>query len=85
MAVYVDNAQLPYRGMSMSHMVADSTDELLVMADTIGVQRKWIQRAGTNYEHFDVCQSKRALALRHGAKHITNRELGLRLTGRDLL
>jgi len=48
-------------------MVADSTEELLSMADTIGVQRKWIQCAGTHREHFDICLSKRAKAMAAGA------------------
>lgn len=55
----MDNAQLPYGRMRMAHMVADSTAELLAMADAIGVQRKWLQKAGTAYEHFDVCMAKR--------------------------
>jgi hypothetical protein len=32
------------------------------MADKIGVDRKWLQAAGTKREHFDICLSKRALA-----------------------
>ena len=47
MTVYVDNMQASYGRMKMCHMVADSTDELLAMADRIGVARKWLQKAGT--------------------------------------
>jgi len=53
--------------MMMCHMYADSTEELLAMADRIGVARKWIQYPGTYKEHFDVCKSKRALAVQDGA------------------
>ena len=67
MSVYVDKAQHRYGRMLMCHMMADSTDELLAMADAIGVQRKWIQNAGTPTEHFDVCKAKRDLAIEHGA------------------
>lgn len=59
MAVYVDNMKAAYGRMVMCHMVADSRDELLAMADKIGVARKWIQKPGTAWEHFDVCKSKR--------------------------
>lgn len=73
--VYIDNMNAPHRGMKMCHMIADSTTELLQMADKIGVQRKWIQDAGTYQEHFDICQTKKAKALSLGAKEITMREL----------
>lgn len=39
MAVYVDNAKHPYRGMLMAHMWADSERELLAMVDKIRVER----------------------------------------------
>lgn len=67
MAVYVDGMQAKFGRMIMCHMVADSTEELLEMVDKIGVQRKWIQYAGTGREHFDISLSKKALAIRHGA------------------
>lgn len=73
--VYVDSINLPYRNMTMCHMMADTTEELLQMADKIGVQRKWIQYPGTVHEHFDVCVSKKKLALSAGAKQITLREM----------
>lgn len=59
----------------MCHMIADSTDELLAMADRIGVDRRWLQHAGTAREHFDISLSKRMLAVRHGASEITTREV----------
>lgn len=73
--VYVDNFDIPWRGMIMSHMIADSTEELLEMVDKIGVQRKWIQDAGTPREHFDIALGKKHLAIQHGAKLIGMREL----------
>jgi hypothetical protein len=76
MSVYIDNMQAPYRGMLMNHMIADSTEELLDFADAIGVQRKWIQGAGTYSEHFDVCNTKKAKAIRLGAIPISMMQLG---------
>ena len=76
MTVYVDDMEAPYRGMVMCHMLADTTAELLAMADTIGVARRWIQKAGTPGEHFDICKAKRALAVKAGAVEITWREAG---------
>ncbi|PUA41379.1 DUF4031 domain-containing protein [Pseudomonas protegens] len=71
MSVYVDDMNATFGRMKMCHMFADSTDELLAMADKTGVQRKWIQKAGTLREHFDICLSKRALAVELGAVEIT--------------
>ncbi len=59
----------------MCHMIADSTDELLRMADKIGVARRWIQKKGTSQEHFDICLSKKKKALVAGAVEITTKEL----------
>lgn len=75
MTVYVDNMRASYGRMKMCHMVADSTQELLEMVDKIGVQRKWIQYPGTYKEHFDICLSKRILAVKEGAQEINTREL----------
>ena len=70
MAVYVDDMKAPFGRMVMCHMLADTTAELLAMADKIGVQRKWLQKAGTPREHFDIALSKRAEAVRAGAIEI---------------
>lgn len=71
MSVYVDDMyryQLGQFGrMKMSHMVADTPEELLEMAAKIGVPRHWIQKKGTEHEHFDICKSKRDKAIEHGA------------------
>lgn len=75
MSVYVDNALIPFRSMQMSHMVADTTAELLAMCRAIGVNTKWIQKAGSPDEHFDICKAKRDLAIRAGAKTITTRDV----------
>lgn len=71
MAVFVDDMKVPYGRMVMCHMVADTAEELLAMADKIGVDRKWIQDAGDPHEHFDIAMSKRALAVQYGARECT--------------
>jgi Protein of unknown function (DUF4031) len=80
--VYIDNFNAPFQRMIMCHMIADTTEELLAMVDKIGVQRKWIQDAGTAYEHFDICLQKKRLAIAAGAKEISIRELGEMLNKR---
>ena len=77
MTVYVDNYCATFdpkrsnrRKYIMSHMMADTPDELHAMADKIGVARKHYQG-----DHYDVCKSKRALAIRLGAIEVTTRDL----------
>ena len=76
MTVYVDDMRADFGRMKMCHMIADSETELLVMADKIGVQRKWHQHALTPGSHFDIAMSKRALAVENGAVEITWRQAG---------
>jgi hypothetical protein len=82
--VYVDNMNMPFGRMIMCHMIADTTEELLDMADKIVVQRKWIQYAGTNKEHFDICLEKKKLAIDFGAIEISWRDLGLIVLNRQI-
>lgn len=82
MGVYVDNMQAGYRGMKMCHMIADSREELDSIADQIGVQRKWIQKSGTVYEHYDICLSKRKLAVKAGAVELSMKDLASRIRAR---
>ena len=77
MAVYVDNMAASYGRMKMCHMVADTSEELLAMADQIGVARRWLQKAGTPHEHFDICLSKRAKAVASGAIECDIRDVAL--------
>ena len=84
MSVYVDNMKAGYGRMTMCHMIADTPEELLAMVDKIGVQRKWIQYEGQYNEHFDICLSKKASAVKHGAIEVTMRELVMKMKSRRL-
>lgn len=68
--VYVDNMNARFGRMLMCHMIADTHEELVEMADRIGVARKWIQDEGTPREHFDICLGKKKLAVYAGAAEI---------------
>jgi hypothetical protein len=87
MTVYVDDMRATYGRMVMCHMIADSDDELHVMADRIGVARRWHQKPPkASTSHYDIALSKRALAVSFGAVEITWKQLGCmarrrRLTG----
>lgn len=68
MTVYVDDVRHRFGRMVMCHMWADSRDELLAMADTIVVRRKWLQQPPkASWVHFDISLGKKALAIEAGA------------------
>ena len=75
MAVYVDSASIPYRNMKMNHLVADTQQELNVMAMKLELNPLWIQNANTYKEHYDVSLSKRHQAVKLGAIPVSPKEL----------
>lgn len=77
MSVYVDDMRAKFGRMIMCHMVADTSDELVAMAESIGVNKKWIQHPGTYIEHFDIALSKRAEAVANGAIEVTQRDVAI--------
>jgi hypothetical protein len=83
MAVYVDDFFRSYRGMKMSHLLADTDDELHAMVDTIGVARRHHQ-SGTSGSHYDICAAKRLLAIAAGAVTITVRQAAMMTKNRRL-
>jgi len=77
MSVYVDDMRAPYGRLKMCHMIADSDEELHAMAAKIGVARKWWQSPEkTSGSHYDICLSKKNLAIQYGAIEITWRQTG---------
>jgi hypothetical protein len=74
MSVYVDQAENNLGRMKMAHMVADTLDELHAMADQVGLKRKWFQD-NPDHPHYDLCQSKKRLAISLGAIEINSRQL----------
>jgi hypothetical protein len=68
MSVYVDAAVYRSGRMIMCHMIADTPDELHAMADAIRVARRWFQvPPRASFWHYDICKSRRALAVERGA------------------
>ena len=77
MPVYVDEPILNQRRFAVCNMWADSDEELLAMADRIGVSRKAIighpelsrpSARYVNWPPFKIGEVKRAEALRRGAR-----------------
>jgi len=72
--VYVGRRRYKLGNMWMSHMVADNLNELHEMARSIGVDRKHFQDKPAK-PHYDVCRSRKELAISFGAKLVDDREI----------
>ncbi|WP_288392033.1 DUF4031 domain-containing protein [uncultured Herbaspirillum sp.] len=66
LGIYVDNAQIAWRGRLWCHLVADSLDELHQFARSIGQKRAWFQ-ADASLPHYDITVEARVMALSLGA------------------
>lgn len=74
MTVFVDDMEARFGRMIMCHMYGTSLPELHAMATRIGVNVRWFQdRPG--FPHYDICKSKRALAVKYGAVQTRYRDL----------
>lgn len=62
----------------MCHMFADTEEELHFMANKLGLKKKWFQISNSGVPHYDICQSKRKIAINFGAIEI-NREQVLKI------
>lgn len=73
-AVYVDAIRDYgwHRGPSC-HLIADSVEELIEFAESMGMRREWFQAKST--PHFDLTVDGRKAAVSLGAIELTNREL----------
>ena len=73
--LYVDHARIPFRRMLMSHLLADTPEELLAAQTDLGIPEGSLQYPGTWKEHLDISESKREIALKLGAQPVTGRQL----------
>lgn len=68
MSVYVDAAIHPWRGKKWCHLIADTEEELHAFAiGKLGLKRAWFQVKPEGIDHYDITESKRDVAIMHGA------------------
>ena len=78
MAVYVDKlCDYGWRHGPSCHLIADSVDELIEFALSMGLRREWYQPKSS--PHFDLTADTRILAVENGAIELGNRELVAKL------
>lgn len=67
--IYIDAMNASFGRMVMCHMISDeSEEELHAFAEKIGMKRAWFQ--AKSFPHYDVSKSRKAEALKLGAKEI---------------
>jgi hypothetical protein len=78
MAVYVDDAAIPWRGRHWSHLVAETAAELHEAAEALGLPRIAAQDGGRTL-HYDLPEELRERAIEDGiAEPISWRDLARR-------
>lgn len=82
MALYVDSARNRFGRMVMSHLFADTSEELAEAERALGIPRGSIHHPGQAKEHLDVSQAKRRDAIAMGAKEISTRQVARLIAGR---
>jgi hypothetical protein len=80
MSVYVDDMRAPFksgkRTLIMCHMLADTDEELHAMAEALGiVKQHWQRPPKASTSHYDIAQSKRALAVKYGAIEVSMEQM----------
>ena len=74
--IYVDNYRANFGRMKMSHLTADSPEELEEARIALGIPPTGIHNRGLPGEHLDVSESKRNQAVRElGAKEVAPKDM----------
>ena len=75
MSVYVDESRNPLGRMVMCHMIADTEEELHVMAGCLGLKYEWFQEPPkASHPHYDISLSRRTMAVKFGAIELDRRQ-----------
>lgn len=81
MMSWIKTNRWPYS--EVSHLVADTEEELHRFAQAIGLKRFWYQEH-ESLPHYDLTRGMRARAVAYGAQEISRAEMALRIrAGRE--
>lgn len=75
MSVYLDSANILWRGKRWCHLYADSLAELVSFGDRVGLRRSWLQHGshGDGFPHYDVTGTMLDRCLTEGAIPVTHK------------
>jgi hypothetical protein len=80
MAILIDTAIWPWRDWLLCHMISDtSVSELKEFAQKMGIPERGFQG-----DHFDLPEHMRTIAIQHGAREVSSREILQALYGAGL-
>jgi hypothetical protein len=80
MAILIDTAIWPWRDWLWCHMISDtSVSELKEFAQKMGIPERGFQG-----DHFDLPEHMRTIAIQHGAREVSSREILQALYGAGL-
>ena len=71
--IYVGKNKYKFKSFIMSHLVADSIEELHKMAQILDLKRSWFQDG--KRLHYDISQTKKKQAIKLGAIEINDRQI----------
>ena len=72
--VYIGKRKWKYRNMLMSHLIADTLEELHAMAKALGINTIHFQNK-PNQPHYDICQAKKKIAISMGVQEISDKQI----------
>lgn len=72
--VYVGKNEYRYGRMKMSHMIAESLEELHQMAHDLGIDQKHFQNK-PGKPHYDICKQNKRKAIALGAVEVSDKQL----------
>jgi len=73
-SIYVDNAQVMWKGKKRFHMSADSLEELHSFWQKHNINKCWFDNH-PKHPHYDITEIQRTHILENGAIAVTSKEL----------
>lgn len=74
MTVYVDNANILWKGKKRFHMTADTLKELHEFAESIKISVCWFD-SNKKHPHYDITEEQKLNAIKYGALLVSSKTI----------